>query len=74
VAIGMQLSGTGRKQPNQAKIEARHHINKLLAANQTLQSHASGALLQFSPIAGTLTDKFLPACATAPTRFWGVFG
>jgi hypothetical protein len=34
----MQLSGTST--PNQAKIEARHYINELLAANQTLPSHA----------------------------------
>jgi len=36
----MEPSGIGREQPNQAKIEARHYIDELLAANQTLPSHA----------------------------------
>jgi hypothetical protein len=34
VVIGIEPSGTGREQPNQAKIEAWHYIRDLLAANQ----------------------------------------
>jgi hypothetical protein len=35
----MELSGIGREQQNQAKIEARHYINDCWPANQTLPSH-----------------------------------
>ena len=33
------VTATGHEQPNQAKIEARHYIKELLAANQMLASH-----------------------------------
>ena len=33
------MNSRASEQPNRAKIEARHYINELLGANQTLPSH-----------------------------------
>jgi hypothetical protein len=56
-ANGRSCRRAENQQPNQTKIEARHYINELLAANQTLRSHPN--IAAWIGNAGSFLSEFI---------------
>ena len=66
------MNSRASEQPNRAKIEARHYINELLGANQTLPSHGENRGKRSSrptmKSGGTTSHWIAPNCVPSICR------